>query len=372
MLKKLKSIVIVGFTHRKGEGGGNIHINNLIPFWESSGIKVIIFDPVNVNKFDLISVLKATFQAAIFKICHVLEANNADLIISESPYPPDVITAYRLSRKYMKPMAIYLHHISPPVSVYPFRRGILRVLLNVIYTSFLLSFVKKFKIPIFLDNPNTLENYEGSVFPNLIALSRRNSDDEPNVIRSYFDYDICYVGRIENHKGVEDFVEVISILKNKYSMNLRAVIAGKGKESYVKRIEKMIGRLGLSENIIMKGFIQEAEKFQLLKRSRMFLFLSYEEGWSISVMEAASVGIPIVAYALPAYYYLKDNYFSIPIGNIETCARTIKNILNNYAMAKETAMRAKKCVEIFSYDFIAKQQLIFFGKITKNFLHDQM
>ena len=87
MFKKVKSIVIVGFTHRKGKGGGNIHINNLIPFWESLGIKVIIFDPVNVNKFDMISALKATLQATVVKIDHVLEVNSCDLIISESPHP---------------------------------------------------------------------------------------------------------------------------------------------------------------------------------------------------------------------------------------------------------------------------------------------
>ena len=111
------------------------------------------------------------------------------------------------------------------------------------YTTFLLAFVKEFKIPIFLDNPNTLESFRISVFPNFVALSKRGSDEEPNAIGSEFDYDICYIGRIENHKGVEDFVEVIRILKFEYSMNLRAVIAGKGKERYVKRIQKMICKL---------------------------------------------------------------------------------------------------------------------------------
>lgn len=371
MEKKIKSILIIGFTHRGGNGGGNIHINKLIPFWESLGIKITIFDPVKVSKFDMFSVLKATLQATVSKIDHVLEMNNCDLIISESPYPPDVILTYRLSHKYMKSSAIYLHHISPSVFIHPFRRGILRVLLNVMYTLILLSFVKVFKIPIFLDNPNTLENFRGPVFPDFDALSKRGTYEEPNVIGSDSDYDICYIGRIENHKGIKDLVEVIRILKYEYSISLKAVIAGKGEERYVKRIKEMIDKYGLSENIIMTGYVQEAEKFKLLKKTRLFLFLSYEEGWSISVMEAASVGVPIVAYALPAYYYLKNNYFSIPIGNIETCALAIKKILNDYAMAKETALRAKKCVEMFSYDFIAQQQLIFFGRIVENFLHDQ-
>ena len=90
-------------------------------------------------------------------------------------------------------------------------------------------------------------------------------------------------------------------------MNFKIILAGKGKGKYINKINKMIERFKLSENITLSGYVSEDKKFELLRRSRIFLFLSYEEGWSISVMEAASVGTPIVAYSLPAYYYLRGN-----------------------------------------------------------------
>jgi glycosyltransferase involved in cell wall biosynthesis len=367
MSPKLSNIVITGFTHRLGGGGGNMHFNNLVFFWESLGTKVTIFDSVKVIKFTFNSVLTSTLHSIFLKIDGLNEMNNCDIIVSESPYPPDIILALRLSSKYMKPVAVYFHHITPAISIFLFRRGILRVFLNVTYTSCILYFVKKFRIPIFLDNPNTLKQSEISVFPNLIALSKKELNYEPIATRLDMDYDVCYIGRIENHKGVEDIIRVVGILKNKYSMNPRVILAGKGKSKYVARVKKMIDRFGLSENIVMSGYVSEDQKFELLKRSHIFLFLSYEEGWAISVMEAASVGTPIVAYSLPAYYYLKGNYFPVEVGNIQLCAETVKRVIDDNASAIEKVKKAKECVDKFSYGFIAKQQLIFFRKIVKDY-----
>jgi glycosyltransferase involved in cell wall biosynthesis len=367
MLEKLTNITIIGFTHRLGGGGGIIHFNNLIPFWESLGTKVTIFDPVKINQFNLSSVLRSSLQSIFFKIGGLHQMNNCDIILSESPYPPDIILALRLSHKYMKPVAIYFHHVTPAISIFPFRRGILRVFLNVAYTSCIMYFVKRFRIPIFLDNPNTLKQSEILVFPNLIALTSKELNYAPIATRLEMDYDICYIGRIENHKGVEDIIRVAGILKNRYSMNLRVLLAGKGKGKYVARIKKMVDRFGLSENILMCGYVSEDQKFKLLKKSHVFLFLSYEEGWAISVMEAASVGTPIVAYSLPAYYYLKGNYFPVELGNIQLCAETVKRVINDNSSVIEKSTKAKECIDKFSYGFIAKQQLIFFKKIIRDY-----
>ena len=310
------SLAIIGFTHQLGGGGGNIHTSNLISIWESLGTKVSILDLVRADRFNLSAVIKSTLKSLLIRIENLHIIDNCDIIISESPYPPDVILSFRLSRKYGKPVTVYVHHITPNISIYPFKRGIFRVILNVVYISFALSFFKKFRIPIFLDNPNTLKHSKITVFPNLIAVMNKGLNYIPPETRYYEDYDICYIGRIENHKGVEDVIRVVKILKNKHSMNLRVILAGKGKDKYVAKIRKMISRFGLSENILLKGYVSDEQKYEILKRSKIFLFLSYEEGWALSVLEAATMGTPIVAYSLPAYYYLRGNYFPVEVGNI--------------------------------------------------------
>lgn len=367
MRSQIRNIMLVGFTHQLGGGGGNIHLNYLIPTWESSGTKVTIFNKVKIDNFTLKSVLSSTLQSIFYKLDHINSMNHCDIIISESPYPPDIILAFRLSRKYSIPLTIYVHHITPGLSVHPIRRGIFRVILNVIYISCILSFVKNLRIPIFLDNPNTLKRLGVLVFPDLDAISNKELNYAPIEARLEMDYDICYIGRIENHKGIGDLIRVVGILKKKYFSNIRVVLAGKGKDKYVAKIKKMINRYKLSENVELRGYVSEDVKFELLKRSRVFLFLSYEEGWAISVMEAASVGTPIVAYSLPAYYYLRENYFPVELGNIQLCAETVKRVIDDNASAIKKATKAKECVDIYSYKFVAKQQLVFFMKISKSY-----
>ncbi len=361
------SVSIIGFTHQLGGGGGNIHSSNLISTWESLGTKVTILDLVKVDKFNLHSVVKSTLESIFVRIENLHMIKNSDIIVSESPYPPDVILAFRLSRKYGKPVTVYVYHITPSISIHPFRRGVFRVILNVVYISFALSFFKKFRIPIFLGNPNTLKNSDISVFPDLLAVMNNKLNYISPETKPDLDYDICYTGRIENHKGVEDVIRVVKILKDKYSLNLKVIFVGKGKDRYVAKIRKMINRFGLSENILLKGYISNEQKYEILKRSKIFLFLSYEEGWALSVMEAATMGTPIVAYSLPAYYYLSGNYFPVEVGNIRLCAETVKQVFDDYESAMKRAMRAKECVDKFSYGFIAKQQLIFFKKTIKDY-----
>ena len=363
-IKSINNISIIGFKYNS-DSGGNIHFKNLIPCWESFGIEISVIKPIIGEKFSFLSVLKSTIKALFLKINNFNDISKCDIIISPSPYPMNFILAFRLSRKYKKPLTVYIHHIPPSILIHPYRRGFFRVLLNIFYISVLISFLNRFKIPIFLDNPKTLNKHGIKVFPDFDAIPDINS--YLSTQKHNMHYDICYIGRIENHKGVEDIIRVAEILKKKYSMSPKIILAGKGKEKYVAKIKKMIDKLSLSDNIILKGYISEQDKFDLLLNSKVFLFLSYEEGWAISVMEAASVGIPIVAYALPAYYYLKGNYFSIPIGDIPVCAEILKRVVSDPALAKDIAIKAKQSVEIFSYDFIARQQLIFFKRIIKDF-----
>ena len=55
------------------------------------------------------------------------------------------------------------------------------------------------------------------------------------------------------------------------------------------------------------------------------------------------------------------------MGNIGLCAETVKQLFDDYESAMIRAMRAKECVDKYSYDFIAKQQLVFFNKIVDTY-----
>ncbi|MGC8982056.1 MAG: glycosyltransferase, partial [Minisyncoccia bacterium] len=98
------------------------------------------------------------------------------------------------------------------------------------------------------------------------------------------------------------------------------------------------------------------EKNKILAKSKIFISLSYEEGWGISVMDAAYLRIPIVAYSLKAYSYLNDNYFKCKVGDLNDVVEKIIYIIENYEEAIKLSLEAEKQVSNYDYKKIAYDQ----------------
>jgi glycosyltransferase involved in cell wall biosynthesis len=109
-------------------------------------------------------------------------------------------------------------------------------------------------------------------------------------------FDVAWTGRVHPQKGVDDLLATLAWLKQRLP-DFRAVIIGKSRDE----LQPLVHQLGLAENVTFSGLVSEAEKFRLLKSSRLFLMPSRYESWGIVVGEALVSGIPVVAYKLSCY-----------------------------------------------------------------------
>jgi glycosyltransferase involved in cell wall biosynthesis len=109
-------------------------------------------------------------------------------------------------------------------------------------------------------------------------------------------YDAVWTGRIHKQKGVEDLIATVGYLARQIP-DFRVVIVGNVKQALGPRFDA----LGVSGNVEFSGFVSEAEKFRLLKSSRVFLMPSRYESWGIVIAEALACGLPAVAFELAAY-----------------------------------------------------------------------
>lgn len=105
---------------------------------------------------------------------------------------------------------------------------------------------------------------------------------------------ILFLGVLVKRKGVSDLLDVIKGLKVKgYTNKFNFVIAGSGEEEK-NLIEK--GRsLGIMDSVKFVGWIDGAEKMKLIKESQIMILPSYNEGLPISILEAMSYGMPVIA-----------------------------------------------------------------------------
>ncbi|REE98512.1 glycosyltransferase family 4 protein [Thermomonospora umbrina] len=103
---------------------------------------------------------------------------------------------------------------------------------------------------------------------------------------------VC-VSRLVPHKRVERLVDLAERLRDRFP-GLRVHVIGDG--PCAEPLAALIARHGLDDVIVLHGFVGEDDKAALVAGADLHLSSSQGEGWGLSVIEAASLGVPTVAY----------------------------------------------------------------------------
>lgn len=104
---------------------------------------------------------------------------------------------------------------------------------------------------------------------------------------------LLFIGRLEERKNIVRMIEAFEILKERYHIPHQLVLIGKPGYGYEKITKKLSESLYGGE-IIEKGYVSEEEKWQFLKQAHVFVFSTLYEGFGIPILEAQSVGVPVV------------------------------------------------------------------------------
>ena len=102
------------------------------------------------------------------------------------------------------------------------------------------------------------------------------------------DIDVCYIGRLSMMKGFHEFLKVCEVLRYKHP-TLNVHVTG----------SNFFGRL--PEWVHHRENVSEEEKYNILSGSKVFLFPSHEEGFSLAIAEAMYNGAAVVSWDLPEY-----------------------------------------------------------------------
>ncbi len=104
---------------------------------------------------------------------------------------------------------------------------------------------------------------------------------------------LLFIGRLEERKNITRIIEAFEILKQKYQIPHELVLVGKPGYGYEK-IRSEIHNLQSDIPIRELGYVNEEEKWSLLRGADVFVFPTLYEGFGIPVLEAQSVGTPVV------------------------------------------------------------------------------
>lgn len=97
---------------------------------------------------------------------------------------------------------------------------------------------------------------------------------------------LLYLGRIEQKKNIQGIVDAYGILREKYKIPHKLVLAGGRGYGYEK--------LKIPNDVIQPGFVSQEEKQDLLNKTAVFLFPGFYEGFGLPILEAQAAGVPVV------------------------------------------------------------------------------
>jgi glycosyltransferase involved in cell wall biosynthesis len=98
---------------------------------------------------------------------------------------------------------------------------------------------------------------------------------------------VC-VARLVPHKQLGHILDLADRLR------IPVHIIGRGPEA--NALAESVRQRGLSDIVVLHGYLPEEEKTALIAQSVLHISASQGEGWGLSVTEAAALGVPSVAY----------------------------------------------------------------------------
>jgi glycosyltransferase involved in cell wall biosynthesis len=104
---------------------------------------------------------------------------------------------------------------------------------------------------------------------------------------------LVVLSRLVPHKQIEHAIEILPALRTELpGTTLHVLGSGWWYDQLVERRDE----LGLGDAVVFHGHVSETEKFEELERAWVHVLPSIKEGWGLSIIEAAAVGTPSVAY----------------------------------------------------------------------------
>ena len=176
---------------------------------------------------------------------------------------------------------------------------------------------------------------------------------------------ILFHGNTDPKKNTGNVFKALSILKNKYSIEIDLVITDLG-VSFIKKIAKKTNSLDVLNQIKSVGYISTDKMPYLYSVSSLFLYPSLREGFGLPILEAMSCETPVITSNSSSMPEVAGNAaYLIDPKNPDQIAEAMAIMLNDSLKRNEFIEKGKKNILRFSWEDSAKQTL----KIYNNFFN---
>ena len=157
------------------------------------------------------------------------------------------------------------------------------------------------------------------------------------------------VGRLVRHKRLERVARLADDLAPTWP-GTEIHIIGRGPDE--PRIRDAVSRLRNADRVHIHGYLPAEAKNRLLRTAWLHLSASQGEGWGLSVLEAAALGVPTVAYNVDGLREaIRDGITGWLVAPGDTLAETVSGVLKELDSDAARASEVKGACMAWAAEF---------------------
>lgn len=223
------------------------------------------------------------------------------------------------------------------------------------------------------DSYNAIKKYKGLnsiIIPETGCFIDDNSIKRNKEEKVDDDFRLLWVGKFDFRKQLNIALATMSKLKDK--SNIKLIICGSGSDNQISYYKQMAINLGIEDNVVWKGNIENSKVKEEMRKSDIFFFTSVSEDTSTVVLEAVSCGLPVLCFDTCGMGYVINESVGqkVPLTNprqsADDFAEKINYLYNNREFLQKLSDGCKQRQKELSWDNKAKQMVELYNKVINN------
>ncbi|ESP86903.1 glycosyltransferase family 4 protein [Candidatus Halobonum tyrrellensis] len=155
---------------------------------------------------------------------------------------------------------------------------------------------------------------------------------------------VLYVGRLDNRKGVPDFLEAAERVSRTHDVGFKLV----GQGPLEEKLRRKADDLGIADRTEFLGYTERDRLLQLFGEATVFVLPSHYEGLPTTLLEAMASGTPVVATAVSGVPDVVDdgeNGLLVPPREPTRIADSVSRLLDDPELSERLSRAGRETIE---------------------------